>query len=294
VVDVAAPPAARPAPDVLRRRELAAFLRSRRERIAPQRVGLPGGGRRRTPGLRREEVANLAGVGVTWYTWLEQGRDIRVSEQVLDAIARTLQLDGDERAHLFALAGAGEREVAPDREPVPRALQLVLDQLDPMPAVVLNRRTDILAFNAGYDSLLGVGPSLADIPVEERNCLWLSFTLPEWRAAMVEWEDTVARMVAQLRASMAEHVGEPAWKSFVHRLSDASPEFTAMWERHEVRGVENRTKAIVNARVGLIRVDFTNLWFGPSLQTRLVTYTPTDDESRDRLHRLADLRGKSR
>jgi transcriptional regulator with XRE-family HTH domain len=290
MVDVASPAAARPAPDALRRRELAAFLRSRRERIAPQRVGLPGGGRRRTPGLRREEVANLAGVGVTWYTWLEQGRDIRVSEQVLDAIARTLQLDGDERAHLFVLAGASEREVAPDREPVPRALQLVLDQLDPMPAVVLNRRTDILAFNAGYDSLLGVGPSLADIPVEERNCLWLSFMLPEWRAAMVEWEDTVARMVAQLRASMAEHVGEPAWKSFVHRLSDASPEFAAMWERHEVRGVENRTKAHLNPHVGLIRVDFTNLWFGPSLQTRLVTYTPTDDESRAKLDQLAAMR----
>src|SRR4051812_16388317 len=108
-VDAAANP--RSVPDVLRRRELAAFLRSRRERIAPQRVGLPGGGRRRTPGLRREEVANLAGVGVTWYTWLEQGRDIRVSEQVLDAIGRTLQLDGDERAHLFVLAGATEREV---------------------------------------------------------------------------------------------------------------------------------------------------------------------------------------
>jgi hypothetical protein len=126
--------------------------------------------------------------------------------------------------------------------------------------------------------------------VEERNCLWLSFMLPEWRAAMVEWEDTVARMVAQLRASMAEHVGEPAWKSFVHRLSDASPEFAEMWERHEVRGVENRTKAHLNPHVGLIRVDFTNLWFGPSLQTRLVTYTPTDDESRAKLDQLAKLR----
>jgi transcription regulator MmyB-like protein len=166
----------------------------------------------------------------------------------------------------------------------------VLEQLDPLPAVVLNRRTDILAFNESYDTLIGIGPSLADIPVEDRNCLWLAFTLPEWRAAMVEWDDTVARMVAQLRASMAEHVGEPAWKSFVHRLTDASPEFAAMWERHEVRGVENHTKMILNPRVGLVRVDFTNLWFGPSLQTRLITYTPTDDESREKLQELANLR----
>src|SRR5947208_6499397 len=94
--------------DRVRRRELAAFLRSRRERITPEQVGFPPGPRRRTPGLRREEVAQLAGVGVTWYTWLEQGRAIKVSEQVLDAIAATLQLDPQERAHLYTLAGAGE------------------------------------------------------------------------------------------------------------------------------------------------------------------------------------------
>src|SRR5689334_8448990 len=121
------------------RRELADFLRTRRERLRPADVGLPTSGRRRTPGLRREEVAQLANVGVTWYTWLEQGRDIRPSAAVLEAVARTLMLDADERDHLFALAGATERETPqePADELLP-SVQVVLDQLDPIPACVLN------------------------------------------------------------------------------------------------------------------------------------------------------------
>ena len=130
----------------IRRRELAAFLRSRRERISPEQIGVPPGGRRRTPGLRREEVAQLAGVGVTWYTWLEQGRDINPSELVLESIARTLLLDRHEQEHLFALAGLAAR--GPSSElatPLPAAVQVLLDQLDPLPAGVLNARYDILA-----------------------------------------------------------------------------------------------------------------------------------------------------
>src|SRR5579875_217676 len=129
--------------DELRRRELAEFLRSRRERIAPQQVGVPLNGRRRTPGLRREEVAQLSGVGVTWYTWLEQGRDIKVSEQVLTAVARTLQLDRDERAHLFTLAGAADQGIVAECNAVPAQLRAVLARLDPYPACVQNGKYDL-------------------------------------------------------------------------------------------------------------------------------------------------------
>src|SRR5437667_11826319 len=127
--------------DEVRRRALAAFLRSRRERITPDEVGLPAGGRRRTPGLRREEVAQLAGVGVTWYTWLEQGRDINVSEQVLDAIAGTLRLAVFERQHLYQLAEATPRHPPPVRE-IPEALHQMLCSLDPLPASIINGRYD--------------------------------------------------------------------------------------------------------------------------------------------------------
>src|SRR6266508_4646290 len=123
-----------PGKDVVRRRELAAFLRSRRERISPEQVGLPAGGRRRTPGLRREEVAQLAGVGVTWYTWLEQGRDINASEQVLDAIAATLHLDPIERSHLYTLAGAGQPIMEKQCSAISEPLRLTLRQLEPFPA----------------------------------------------------------------------------------------------------------------------------------------------------------------
>jgi transcriptional regulator with XRE-family HTH domain len=266
------------------RRELGAFLRSRREAITPAQVGLPANGRRRTPGLRREEVAQLAGVGVTWYTWLEQGRDITVSEQVLEAVSRTLMLDPAERNHLFTLAGGGEHEMQKECQSLSPSIQVILDGLNPFPAAVQNARFQILAFNDSYNHLID---NLSALPFEDRNSMWLCFTNPFWRAATVDWEDVVGRMVAQLRAAMAEHLAEPAWKTLVSRLATASPEFAEMWERHEVRGLENRTKNIINRKVGLLRLDYTNLWFGPRLGTRLVTYTPVDDTTRTRLEKLA-------
>ena len=137
-----------------RRRELASFLRSRRERVQPQDVGLPPGIRRRTPGLRREEVAQLSGVGVTWYTWLEQGRDINVSTQVVDAIARTLKLDRYEWAHLSTLAGIATGPQPQQCAALPTAVRKVMHQVAPYPAAVLNDRFDLLAYNPEYRELI--------------------------------------------------------------------------------------------------------------------------------------------
>ncbi|HEY1917520.1 MAG TPA: helix-turn-helix transcriptional regulator [Streptosporangiaceae bacterium] len=270
--------------EVQRRQELGAFLRSRREAITPAQVGLPQGGRRRTPGLRREEVAYLAAVGVTWYTWLEQGRDITVSGQVLEAISRVLMLDPDERSHLFTLAGGGEQEMQKECQSLLPSIQVILDQLDPFPACVLNARFHILAFNRAYGELI---VDLAALSFEARNTLLLCFTNPQWRAAIVDWEESAGRMVANLRAAMAEHVAEPAWKTLVGRLIAVSSEFAVMWERHEVRGPENRTKHLINPKVGLLHLDYTNLWAGPRLGTRLVTYTPADPETQTCLEKLA-------
>jgi transcriptional regulator with XRE-family HTH domain len=270
--------------DELRRQELGAFLRSRRERISPRELGLPPGGRRRTPGLRREEVAQLAGVGVTWFTWLEQGRDIKVSEQVLDAIAPTLLFDPHERDHLFTLAGAAEPIMQRECQSLPQTMQVVLNRFEPFPACVLNARFDILAFNATYGSLI---EDLTAMAFSERNTLWLAFTHTAWRRAIVEWEDAVARMVAMYRAAMAEHMAEPAWKAFVRRLSEASPEFREVWKRHEVRSAENYTKLIMHPTLGLLRLDTANFWLGPRVGTRMITYTPADDDTRVRLEKFA-------
>jgi len=263
----------------VRRRELAAFLRSRRERITPDQVGLPSAGRRRTPGLRREEVAQLAGVGVTWYTWLEQGRDINVSEQVLEAIAGTLRLDPYERSHLFTLAGAPEPTWEKECRAIPSGVHTMLAKLDPLPAMVANARTDILAYNQAYDFLMDV----TSLPVEERNATLQMFTNRAWRERLLDWEERADQMVGQLRGAMAEHIGEPAWKSLIKRVRRESPEFDERWQRHEVRPMRNLTKRFRHREAGVLNFDYTYLWLGRRSELRMTTYTPADEETATKL-----------
>jgi transcriptional regulator with XRE-family HTH domain len=268
----------------LRRRELGAFLRSRRERLQPERVGMRNTRRRRTPGLRREEVAQLAGVGVTWYTWLEQGREINPSAQVLDAIARTLQFDSHEHSHLFTLAGIPTATVADQCLELCPTAQALLDQLEPFPAALINDRLDLLAWNRVYASFFG--DELERVPIEDRNLLWLAFTNPRWQRVIVDWDESVGNLVAEYRAAMAEHLDEPAWKTLVARLHRVSPEFTAFWERHDVQRVESRTKRARHPTAGLLTVVYTYLWLGQRLGTRITAFTPADERTRRRLEEL--------
>ncbi|MEU6356860.1 helix-turn-helix transcriptional regulator [Streptomyces sp. NPDC047072] len=267
----------------IRRHELAAFLRHRREHITPERVGLPRGTRRRTPGLRREEVAQLSAVGVTWYTWLEQGRDIQVSVQVLDALARTLLLDPIERTHLFRLAGAVDPAPATTCPSITPGVRQVLDRMESIPACVQNSRYDILAHNRTYGLLLC---DLDAVPPEDRNAMLLSYTHDEWRSSIVHLEEVHRLMAARFRASMAGHLSEPAWKALLKRLRTESAEFREVWDRHEVGASRPRRKEFLNRYVGRVVVDHTDLWLGPEQGPRLVTYTPADDESRLRLEKL--------
>ena len=273
-------------PAQLRREELASFLRSRRERLSPADVGLPPGGRRRTPGLRREEVATLAAVGVTWYTWLEQGRDIRVSEQVLDSISRTLLLDPHERSHLFTLAGASSPAADVEYSVISSEVRAVLDKLDPYPAFVSNARYDLIAYNRAYQVLLGDLDALA---ADERNSLWLIFTKNTTSRCFVDRDEARPRMVAQLRAAMAEHVGEPAWKCLVKRLQAASPDFAEIWARHEVAAPENMRKRILHRRLGLLQFTYTQTWLAPHTGLRLVAYVPADEATVEAVDRFEKM-----
>lgn len=267
----------------IRRHELAVFLRSRRERISPEQVGLPRGRRRRTPGLRREEVAQLSAVGVTWYTWLEQARAIQVSEQVLDALARTLLLDPSERAHLFQLAGAVDPTPAASCPTITPALRELLWALDPIPACIQNSRYDIQAYNRTYSRLMG---DLDAVPPEDRNLMLLVYTNEEWRSSVVLLEESMRMMAAKLRVQQAAHLGDPAWKLMLKRLRTESPEFCEIWERYEVVSARGKTKQFRNPYVGLLTVDHTDLWLAPELGTRLVTMVPSDEETRARLEKL--------
>ncbi|MFB7127414.1 MULTISPECIES: helix-turn-helix transcriptional regulator [unclassified Kitasatospora] len=273
----------RSAPGDARRHELAAFLRSRRERLGPEQVGLPMTGRRRTPGLRREEVAQLAAVGVTWYTWLEQARDIQVSAQVLDAVARALLLDPSERAHLFTLAGTDDPAPVKECPSVTPSVRLLLERLAPYPAVVLNSRYQVLAYNAQYTAVVG---DLDRMAPEDRNLMWMAFTPSQFREVLIDYRTERLGMVARFRSAMADHSSEPAWKALLARLLKASPDFAEVWQRHDVMRPGNGIKRFQVPDVGLLRCEYTNFWLSPQLGTRMITYTPLDDETRALMDRL--------
>ncbi|MBL1098181.1 helix-turn-helix transcriptional regulator [Streptomyces coffeae] len=268
-----------------RRPELAAFLRSRRARVTPADVGMAPGLRRRTPGLRREEVAQLSGVGVTWYTWLEQGRPINASVQVLDAIARTLRLDRAEREHLYHLA---EVPYVPDRtrdtHTVSPEVQGIIDALDPLPAVVYNARYDILAYNAGYQHLF---PSmLLPTAPSERNVLWQLFVNQRCCVSLLNLDEELPVIVATLRGGYGRHVGEPEWEEFLARLLAASDHFARLWRTGDVAPPGARIKVVQHASVGEIRMLSTSMQISGAPETRVVVYTPDDEESRGFLERL--------
>ncbi|MFK8909380.1 helix-turn-helix transcriptional regulator [Streptomyces sp. YS-3] len=278
------------APNGRRRPELAAFLRSRRARVTPADVGMPPGLRRRTPGLRREEVAQLSGVGVTWYTWLEQGRPINASPQVLDAVARTLRLDEPERAHLYHLADV---PCVPDREAaaveVGPEIQGIIDALDPHPAVVYNGRYDLLATNPAYRDLFDI-PEIRSMGV--RNVLWTLFTVPEPNCPVLFREKELPVMVATLRSEYGRHAGEPAWESFIARLSEASPYFARLWKNGDVVPPGPRVKTFRHPAVGEIRMTSVSLSINGMPECRIVTYTPNDEESAARTAMLREMREK--
>jgi transcriptional regulator with XRE-family HTH domain len=272
-----------------RREELSDFLRHRREALKPEDVGLANGGRRRTPGLRREEVAQLAGVGTTWYTWLEQGRDVRASLEVLEALARALRLNQAERSHLIML-GRGE-EAPPCKSPVERVsptLHRLIENLGPNPAYILGRRWDYLAWNEAGVALLG---DLGAVPRAARNHAWLTFTDPARREMFTDWERSSRTLVAKFRADSARHLGDPAFESLIAALRGSSPEFARAWERHEVsRGGEGR-KDLRHPLAGMM--SFSHGVFHPAekLDQRLILYSPLpENETAAKLARLMSSR----
>ena len=272
-----------PTPSNVRRAELATFLRSRRERLTPQDLGLPPGTRRRTPGLRREEVAQLAGVGVTWYTWLEQGRQINASTQVLDAIARTLRLDRDEHDHLYRLADVPALNARDGIEVAlePEVLEIIREMSSLV--TVVNERYDVLAWNHPYELVF---PSLTSKKYTYRNSLWATFTGPGCCHPFVNRAEEMPHMVATLRAAYGRNVGVPCWELFIRDLIEQSPEFARMWRDHEVHGHGTRLKIFLHGAVGELRFKATNLGVLATPGARMVVYVPADELTKERLAQL--------
>ncbi|MFG2076257.1 helix-turn-helix transcriptional regulator [Nonomuraea maritima] len=271
---------------MMRRKELAGFLRSRRESLAPEAVGLAGGSRRRTPGLRREEVAQLSGVSVTWYTWLEQARDITVSRQVLESLSRTLQLTPAERSHLFALADAPLPAEPARRMPVNPTLRALVDTLDPNPAHVINPSWDLLAYNRAYANLVG---GLDDLPDEERNSIWLLFTRPGMRALLLDWQREARDILGQFRAAAGKNPDDPRTTALVDALLAASPAFASMWSAHPIKAFASATKHFNHPHVGRIDINYTKLAVAEDVTQHLVVFLPATRDDAKRLERLTEL-----
>ncbi|MFF4346994.1 helix-turn-helix transcriptional regulator [Streptomyces sp. NPDC001530] len=286
---MAATPVPRPGPgqvpDDHGRKALAAFLRSRRERADPAGTGLPPGGRRRTPGLRREEVSLLSGVSLTWYTWLEQGRDIHVSPQILLALARALQLDEVERAHLFRLAGLPVPQPAERSMEVPDAVRTFLDTLMPNPAFVIDRCFDILAWNPAQERILG--PALLDRPRRELNSAWMLFRVPQIRALMPEWDSEARWMAGLLRQQAAYELDNPRLSELVAELIDTSPYFAQAWETHDVVEFRSSVRRYRHPEVGDLEVSYVRLALEEAPRLSLIChFAEPGSDSEERLRKL--------
>jgi transcriptional regulator with XRE-family HTH domain len=260
--------------DSQRHKELADFLKTRRLRLTPQAAGLPlQASRRRTKGLRREEIAALSGVSLAWYTYLEQGRPIRVSEQVLESIARTLQLDSDERNYLFLLASqllSGDPAFE-EEESVPPSLQYMLDELHACPAYITGNRWDILAWNRMACEIFG---NFAEMDSSRRNLLWRTFTDPGYRRLFVDWETMAKRLLAQFRIHFAKNIDDPWYNEMVEKLKQNSVEFEEWWQRHEVIGIPAGKKEIYHSQAGLLTLQFHRLLVAEQPDLSLTVFTP--------------------
>jgi transcriptional regulator with XRE-family HTH domain len=251
-----------------RQSELGDFLRSRRQKLAPKVVGLPVGRRRRTPGLRREEVAELAGISVDWYIRLEQGRSVSPSVVTIDALARALRLTKAEHRHLRELTQNIDRR-AFVRETVPPAVRRAVEQLN-LPAYVTGRRWDILAWNAAADEIFAFS-RLADA---DRNSLLLVLTNPATRRLFgASWADEAQRMVAQFRATHDLWAGDPAFRNLLARLREGCPEFAGWWEAHDVSGVAAGRKSLTHPKQGRLKLEYASFQANDDPALKLVIYT---------------------
>lgn len=257
------------------------FLRARREQLDRAAFGLPPAGRDRTIGLRREEVSSLSGVSMTWYTWLEQGRDIHPSRQVLDAVAHSLRLTVAEHDYVLALSGFAPTRGAAGAavEAAPAHVQRLLDALDEHPAYALAPDWGLAGWNRAYEDLY---PHVARVPAAERNLLWLIFTDPGVRALLDDWELTSRRFLAEFRAEAGPRMADPRYRDLVARLREASPEFRDGWAGHDVQGFQSRERVFHHPRAG--RLVFEHHQLRPSDQPgiQLVVYTAADADTRDR------------
>ncbi|QKS44775.1 helix-turn-helix domain-containing protein [Paenibacillus cellulosilyticus] len=268
--------------------ELALFLKTRRARLTPEQAGLPNTGRRRTPGLRRSEVAQLAWISVDWYTRLEQGRDIQVSAQVLDNIASALQLNATERRHLYVLAlqqlPADFTQCVGTISPL---LQRFLDQQGTSPALVTDQQLNIVAWNKASNLIYGDYESMS---VRDRNALWRTFTSPYIKQLLQEkWEAHARHRIAQFRANYGTFTSDPEWIALVDELSEISEPFRTWWQEHDVIVGPEGKKINFHPTVGRLEFDQISFLVSDAPHLTVIVNMPSNEETITRVQTLLEL-----
>ena len=254
----------------VRLRELGNFLRTRRARISPVEAGLVVAGRRRTPGLRREDIALLAGVSATWYTWLEQGRPVKASTQLLENLARILKLSAIERVQLFQLALQRlPMDAHPQGERISPAMRRLMDQIA-APAAIVGRRWDVLASNHAYSASIF---DFNTVSGADRNLLRFFFVNPVSRS-LGHWETNAREVLARFRVDFGRHAGDPDFAELVRELEEMSPEFSNWWPRQDVKALEEGIFEWNHPTAGQISADHITLVFAENPDLRLITVVP--------------------
>lgn len=258
--------------EIYRYKELADFLKTRRNRILPSQVGLSTAARRRTPGLRREEVAQLAGIGITWYTWLEQGRPIRVSTQVIESLSRVLLLDRQERIHLYLLANQPLPADIPEYQgAVSPILQHVLNSLILSPSLVTDQRFNVIAWNKAAISILG---DFSKMNARERNIVWAMFTDNRFKHLLVNWEVHAKGLLGRFRSDCGQYIEDFWIASFIDELKQQSTEFNLWWPLHEIQSGSEVYKQINHPAAGILDFEVSNFDIADNSGLKMIIHTP--------------------
>lgn len=270
-----------------RYQELAGFLKTRRAKVLPSQVGLSSATRRRTPGLRREEVAQLAAIGVTWYTWLEQGRPIHVSTQVIESLSKVLLLDKQERIHLYLLANQPLPADIPGYQgQVSPILQHVLESLIFCPSLVTDQRWNVIAWNKAACLMFG---DFSEMNVRERNIVWAMFTDNKYKQLFVDWNLHAKGLLGRFRSTCGQYIEDSWLAQFIDDLKIQSTEFNLWWPLHEIQSNSEKYKQLNHPIAGILDFEVSNFDVSDNSGLKLIVHTPlTETDTATKMKSLLD------
>lgn len=252
--------------------ELSDFLKTRRSKISPSQVGLSSSSRRRTAGLRREEVAQLAGIGITWYTWLEQGRPIQVSTQVIDSLSRVLLLDKQEQIHLYRLANLPLRsDLIECQTTVSPILQHVLDSLILSPSLITDQRWNVIAWNKAACLIFG---DFRKMDARERNIVWSMFTDNKYKQLFVDWNLHAKGLLGRFRSTCGQYIEDSWLAQFIDDLKLHSPDFNLWWPLHEIESNSEKYKQLYQPIAGKLDFEVSNFDVSDNYGLKMIVHTP--------------------